>query len=253
MVKFITLAGKKQVGKDTSAQYIKSLLTSPKTMKQANGCMDAIFKPFREEERVHIVHFADALKQACSIIFGIPLEDMETETGKQKLTHLVWPEAYTHGFGDGGIRKDGVESTADVWVPYTFSGPLSWHHSGTHQGNDIRKFMTVREVLQFVGTNLFRNQLDPDVWVQSVYRKKYRDDDIVIVADCRFPNECDFAKKQGILISVERETGLATDGHVSETALDSYTNYDYVIDNNGSFDELRCKLNTILTGSSLTV
>tara|TARA_R110000824_G_scaffold28746_2_gene96309 strand:- start:1623 stop:2246 length:624 start_codon:yes stop_codon:yes gene_type:complete len=207
MAKFITLAGRKQVGKDTSAEYIKLALGS---------------------DRVHIVHFADALKQACSIIFGIPLEDMETETGKQKLTQVHWPDRLRVQLEEAGERE--------VWTPDGHSD-----------------FMTVREVLQFVGTNLFRNQLDPDIWVQSVYRKKYRDDDIVVVADCRFPNECDFAKSQGVLISVERETGLASDGHASETALDSYTNYDHVIDNNGSFDELRRKLNTILTGSSLTV
>jgi len=214
MAKFITLAGRKQVGKDTSAQYIKQALGG---------------------DRVHVVHFADALKQACSVIFGIPLEDMETETGKQKLTQVAWPMQE--------VRPKTPDKHDYEVIGYSPHSPQAGKP----------KFMTVREVLQFVGTNLFRNQLDPDIWVQSVYRKKYRDDDIVVVADCRFPNECDFAKGQGILISVERETGLASDGHASETALDDYTNYDHVIDNNGSFDELRRKLNTILTGSSLTV
>ena len=232
MVKFITLAGKKQVGKDTSAQYIKQILG---------------------EDRTHIVHFADALKDACVLIFGIQREDMETEVGKQKLTQVPWPFAYKHGFGDAELRKDGIESTADVWVPYTHSGPLSWHHPSTHQGAEGPKFMTVREVLQFVGTNLFRNQLEPDVWVQSVYRKKYREDDVVVVADCRFPNEADFARKHGILISIERETGLEGDAHASETALDGYTGYHHAIDNNGSFDELRRALSAILTGNSLVV
>ena len=111
--------------------------------------------------------------------------------------------------------------------------------------------MTVREVLQFVGTNLFRSQMEPDIWVQSVYRKEYGDDDIVIVADCRFPNEAAFAKEHGLLISVERNTGLGSDGHASETALDDYDDYHYTVVNNGSFDELREKLDVILNANSL--
>tara|TARA_R110000824_G_scaffold70834_3_gene181634 strand:+ start:83 stop:682 length:600 start_codon:yes stop_codon:yes gene_type:complete len=199
MVKFITLAGKKQVGKDSSAQYIKQILG---------------------DKQVHVVHFADALKDACVLIFGIQREDMETETGKQKLTQVRWPQI---------MDRDG-------WSP-----------------DSSGEFMTVREVLQFVGTDLFRNQLDPDIWVQSVYRKKYRDDDIVVVADARFPNECDFARNNGILIGVERETGLKSDGHKSETALDDYAGYNHVIDNNGSFEDLRRVVSAILTGNSLVV
>jgi len=208
MATFITLAGKKQVGKDSSAQYIKQILG---------------------DKRVHVVHFADALKQACSVIFGIPLEDMETETGKQRLTDIVWPVGIDRGFVT-----------------------LGYEPAGKHDLKEQRH-MTVREILQFVGTNLFRNQMDPDIWVQSVYRKKYRDDDVVVVADCRFPNECDFAKQQGLLIGVNRETGLASDGHASETALDNYNDYHHVIENNGTFDDLRRSLTTILTDSNILV
>lgn len=204
MAKFITLAGKKQVGKDTSARYIKELLP---------------------DRRVHIVHFADALKQACHAIFGIPLEDMETETGKRRRTDVKWPKPRKANIVGESIQGQFVTS----WTPDLDS-----------------KHMTVREILQFVGTELFRTQMDPDVWVKSVYRKKYREDDVVVVADCRFPNEATFAKERGILIGVHRDTGLASDGHASEMALDNYDDYHYVVDNNGSFGELRMHLEAIL-------
>jgi len=113
--------------------------------------------------------------------------------------------------------------------------------------------MTVREVLQFVGTELFRNQLDPDVWLNSVFLKPWAEDDIVIIADARFPNEAVLGRKNGLLISIERDTGLVSDGHKSENALDDYTDYHYTIDNNGSFDELRDKLDVILKANSLLV
>jgi hypothetical protein len=88
--------------------------------------------------------------------------------------------------------------------------------------------------------------MEPDVWVQSVYRKEYRNDDIVVVADCRFPNEAAFAQEHGLLISIKRDTGLVSDGHASETALDDYADYHYIVDNNGSFDDLRMHLESIL-------
>ena len=214
MARFITLAGRKQVGKDTSAQYIKHLL-------EANGT---------DPNRVHIVHFADALKRACVEIFGLEESDLETEVGKQKLTDVVWPvPAYDTEATNG----------ADVMGYYPALGES--------------KPMTVREVLQFVGTELFRNQMDPNIWVKSVYRKKWRDDDVVIVADCRFPNEGTFARDQGVLINVQRETGLATDNHASETALDDFDGYHYTIVNNGSFDQLRQELLQILVTEGFLV
>lgn len=225
MTKFITIAGRKQVGKDTSANLIKALLPNKK---------------------VKVIHFADSLKIACSAIFGIPLKDMETEVGKQQLTSIVWPQAYEHGFGDASARRDGVESKANVWVPYTFTGPLSWHHNSTHQGHDILRYMTVREVLQFVGTELFRNQLDPDIWAKSAFRQDYSDYDVVVIADCRFPNEAILGKKYGLLVKIERNTGLASDGHVSEVALDDFQDYDAVITNNGAISALKRKLRNIL-------
>jgi hypothetical protein len=219
MARFITLAGKKQVGKDTCAQYIKRAL---------------------DPKRVHVVHFADALKQACHEVYGIPLEDMETETGKKQLTDVRWPQEL-HVFRSLDSHVD--KNIYSMWRP----------DDGRNDDVKVPRFMTVREVLQFVGTELFRNQVDPDTWVKSVYRKKYREDDIVVVADCRFPNEAEFAKEHGLLISVERDTGLAGDGHASETALDSYGDYDHVIDNNGSFGQLYAKLYQILTEQGLLV
>ncbi len=207
MVKFITLAGQKQVGKDTSAQMLKQLLL----VKTATP-------------EVHVVHFADALKKACHFIFGIPLEDMETEEGKQKITMVRWPKS----------RVIVTTKTDRLWL----SDPGG-------------KNMTVREVLQFVGTDLFRNQLDPDIWLNSVFNKEYEEDDVVIIADARFPNEAEMGSERGILIGIQRDTGIKSDGHKSETALDSYTGYHHGVINDGTFDDLSHNLCRILTNEGL--
>jgi len=49
---------------------------------------------------------------------------------------------------------------------------------------------SVRKLLQFVGTNLMRNQVDEDIWMKNAISrvKKMK---LAVLSDVRFPNECD--------------------------------------------------------------
>ena len=228
MPRFITLAGKKQVGKDTSAGIIYNII-SP-TIKRTEQMVNGVHIHPIEEYQIHIAHFADVLKKACSIIFGIPMQDMASEEGKARLTNVSRPnfsmyvpehESFRTPNGDMPARK--------VWFP----------------DQNTPCYMTVREILQFVGTDLFRTQLDPDIWVRSVFNQQYGPNDVVIIADCRFPNEAAFAKEHGLLIKVERNKEQK-DTHISETALDTYQDYDAIVDNNGDLAGLRANLEDIL-------
>ena len=97
-----------------------------------------------------------------------------------------------------------------------------------------------------------------------------------ILTDCRFPNECEAIKKRnGILIKIDRpfrfrfpeitekflqsghidinEYLKETDfemykklNHESETALDNYTDFDYIITNDGTIEDLVEKIRLIL-------
>lgn len=67
-----------------------------------------------------------------------------------------------------------------------------------------------------------------------------------VISDVRFPNEAEAIKDRGgILIRVERNTGN-TEIHDSEIALDDYKDWNYVIDNNGTIEELIEKVKEIL-------
>jgi len=108
---------------------------------------------------------------------------------------------------------------------------------------------SVRKLLQFIGTELFRGNIDNEVWVKSLwYRIK---DDIeendYVVTDIRFPNELEFFQKnvpEGFFASlkVEREgcggqVGLVN--HASE-AYDLDT--DFIIQNDGTIEDLYNKV-----------
>lgn len=94
--------------------------------------------------------------------------------------------------------------------------------------------LTAREVMQFVGTDIFR-KMKPDVWAGATIAKIYREQpQLAIIADCRFPNEVDVVKNAGGLV-IKLTRNPYNSSHSSETALDEINyannNFDLVIHN----------------------
>jgi hypothetical protein len=121
--------------------------------------------------------------------------------------------------------------------------------------------MTYRDLLQKLGTEAMRNGLHKNVWVNALfsdYKGQQNADGSFshpnwLITDTRFPNELEAAKTHnGITIKVVRESGntIGTT-HASETALDDYTKWDYVVDNNGSLEDLKTQILSILEKESL--
>lgn len=101
---------------------------------------------------------------------------------------------------------------------------------------------TVRKLLQIIGTELFRKNIDEDIWVKSlIYRVREDPNSNYVCADTRFPNELAYLKnncKNFISIKVTRDGcdgNVGIKGHESE-AYDLET--DFVINNNGNFQDL---------------
>lgn len=94
--------------------------------------------------------------------------------------------------------------------------------------------LTAREVLQLVGTDMFR-KIQKNVWSDATIRQINKEKpDIAIIADCRFPNEVESIRNaDGIVIKLTRNPYNSS--HMSETALDpdqyNCSNFDIVIDN----------------------
>lgn len=107
----------------------------------------------------------------------------------------------------------------------------------------IKQFnKTIGETLQLVGTDLFRDNYDTDIWVKSFFNEelyeKLNEGKIIIVPDVRFVNEADYIIQEGgYLIRLEgdpigvRENSLRDLNHISETDLDDYTNFSKIIYN----------------------
>lgn len=95
---------------------------------------------------------------------------------------------------------------------------------------------SVREQLQFVGTDCVRNILGPDTWVNATFNAIDFNEDYVIT-DVRFPNEAEGIKeKGGRVYRVLREGVGPANDHFSEVALDDFP-FDNVILNYGTLSE----------------
>jgi len=110
---------------------------------------------------------------------------------------------------------------------------------------------TVRKLLQYIGTELFRNNIDEAIWVKSLWYKIQEDRaNNYIISDVRFENEQKYFKdnaKEGefVCIKVIRpgyngNVGLI--GHASE-AYD--LKGDFEIINDGSIEDLYNKVDVI--------
>lgn len=115
--------------------------------------------------------------------------------------------------------------------------------------------LTPRYVLQYFGTELFRNHWHQDIWLKVVEKQLSKYDNVVI-ADCRFPNEMEMLKKHGAkIIHIYRNTPewvakyQQGDDSVNEAQLlhPSERGWirgqpDFIIHNDGTIEELYSKV-----------
>lgn len=126
---------------------------------------------------------------------------------------------------------------------------------------------TPRWVLQNWGTEVCRRGFHDDIWIASLENKIRNSKDSIVISDCRFPNEIKAIKAQGgKVIWIQRgelpdwyENAVAANQgdrnsravltmlgiHASETSWVG-TDFDEIVDNNGSIDELYSKLKDLV-------
>ncbi len=113
---------------------------------------------------------------------------------------------------------------------------------------DPRWSRTPRQILQTAGAAL-RKDFQDNIWLWTVYNriiKSYSSN--VVISDVRYKNEAEWIRQaKGLLIRVDRKVpGQNSSEHISEVDLDTWTDWDEVLDNNGSFNSLYNQLDIIV-------
>ena len=258
----LAISGRKTSGKDVIGKIIQ-YLTGESTVYPFDLNID-----YSHKSNWEVKKFADKLKDIICLLIGCTREQLENESFKSKELGEEW--WYWYMERDGGyspIILDYLTSTKKQLKSY--------------EGLELIK-PTPRFLLQFIGTNLFRNQLHPEIWVNALF-VNYPSDELIkqlnsktdgsygvrqpnwISTDVRFPNELEAVKKRGgITIRVNRPCEICggsgyhkmscpvskSGEHYSEIALDS-AEFDYVIENSGSIEELIEKVREILKKEKL--
>ena len=235
----IAINGRKQSGKDTIGKIIE-YLTGESTVYPFDLKLDYSYR-----SNWQIKKFADKLKDIICLLISCTREQLENESFKSKELGEEWWYWY--------MKLDGGYSPIILDYLTTTKKELK-----SYEGLELIK-PTPRFLLQFIGTNLFRNQLHPEIWVNSLMNDYISYADAIsgtskikklypnwITTDVRFLNEVKaIKKKDGIIIRINRESAYNST-HSSETALDDYEDFDYTIDNNNCIDCLIEKVKEIL-------
>ena len=248
MTKIIAFSGRKQSGKNTSAHFVYGLYLAGtgqfKDVGLSNeGLIEVVkqddtlvtFEPLKyylgigeiDPEVMDIVNaispvikiysFADALKNdICMNILGLSYEQCYgSEEQKNKPTHIRWENM-------PGIQTKDRNPSFEIIGLF---GENNYHTKGP---------MTAREVMEYVGTNIFRKMYG-DSWDNATMSKIEKEKPtFAMITDTRFGNEVMSVKKRnGKVIRVTRNP--VNSNSEPETALDKenfdWNNFDYVVDN----------------------
>ena len=239
---YIGLNGLAGSGKDTVAKMLKTILSKKwgsfeecklyYFSRYINPTQSATFPIYEEDKNssVMCIAYADQLKEICSSIFGIPVQRFYQNKSN------AWI-CINDKFQYTEIKpNDDDIITAEEYY---------YNESSYESNNNIDKqWMSLREILVYVGTYVLQQSINKQIFV-NIVRNKIREEqyhnhnlEYIIVTDHRFLHELEYIRENnGITITITRNSIKQLD-NIAEHDLDDQEDYDYIIDNSGSYDEL---------------
>jgi hypothetical protein len=234
MSKIIAFSGKKQSGKNTMANYLAGEILVQKGVisKYAISDKGELLVPAQTSYGV-VMGNLDLLRQDSSFV--------------DYASKLVWPHVKLYSFAEPikEICMDLFDFTfEDVYgtdAQKDSKSKLKWENMPNYMEMKIsnkskapKGFMTNREVMQHIGTEIF-GRMYPDVWAKHLIKRVRRDSpSVAMICDCRFHNEVAVIQDAGGKV-VRLTRKVYDDKHLSETSLDKdvfdWSKFDLIVDN----------------------
>jgi hypothetical protein len=179
-----------------------------------------------------VVAFADALREEVLARLPLTLRALHGETCPR-------------------YQMESFERDSSL-VPLPCNGPARDAMACVRDMVYVRKPPIVRALLQEYGSDVRRAD-DPDYWVKrwaqsvsSIAAGRPVGECHVVSPDCRFPNEARTVREMGGLLWKVERPGVDGSGHVSETALAHWFDYDAVLVNDGTLADLHTQVDRLL-------
>lgn len=245
---YIGLNGFAGSGKDTVAKMIRTILNNNwESLEECKRYYKSVYtsptisatynvKSLNEKNFAYCIAFADQLKYICSDIFGIPVERFYQNKSNAWVC----------------INKDFKYTEIPPIENYVVTAEDYFNNIALYTASNDRFWMNLREILVYVGTYVLQHDLNKNVFVNIVHNlikneaSKNSNLKYVVLTDIRFNHEIEYIhKNNGITISIVRDDIKQLD-NIAEHDLDDEDRWDYVITNNGTYDELFEKIWNIL-------
>lgn len=185
--------------------------------------------------KVMCIAFADRLKQLCANMFGVPLDRF----------YYNKENAYIC------INKDFSYIETKPYDGQLVSAADYYWDYDNYFNSDIRYYMSLREILVYVGTYVVQSSINKNTFINSVANtitnehKKNDNLQYAICTDVRFISELNFVNDMhGITIHIDRP-GIKRLDNIAEKALSENNDteeynelFDFYITNDGTYDDL---------------
>lgn len=127
----------------------------------------------------------------------------------------------------------------------SLSGLRLQHLVDTNGWEAAKQFPEVRRLLQIFGSEVGRDLIDEQIWIELTMNGIKASGNFVI-SDVRFRNEAEEIKYQGGQVwRITRAINNPVNFHRSETELDSW-NFDQYIPNNATIEDLRNEIKEVM-------
>lgn len=242
---YIGLNGYAGAGKDTVAKMLAYILnfhinydkSEHEYAYQKKCAYEGFMNRFNPDESAtekedytmnsYSIAFADQLKEICSKIMYVPVEYFYHNKSNSWI-------CINKGFE---FTESKPEQSHIITASDYYYGKDSYLH------NSDKFYMSLRELLVYVGTYVLQDTLGKNVFINLVNKKiqeknakrclKY-----VICTDVRFLHEFDYIREHnGVMINIVRDS-VTQLSNVAEHDLDDQDDFDYIIENNGDYKDL---------------
>lgn len=241
MKNLIGISGRIGHGKDTVAQILNLMLSH--SMISDSHIVMLLESGYYTPCDFAIMKFAGKLKETASLLTGIPVQQFEDQEFKKSYLPSQW-DYWSVSVIDNG-RYDYESGRFATKEEAEQHAELLRHRVGTFRLEYVigQRQMTVRQLLQELGTEAMRMGLHPDVWVNALF-SDYNPTRKWIISDTRFDNEFKAIKARGGVVIRVNRPGIMESLHPSEVALENHT-FDFTIENDGDLESLVKKVREI--------